>query len=150
MGRVSISKKMKGNEKNRKHPLSGGAGQYEENRLTPVTLSGVIVPWDESESSSGEFEYKLVCASGLEYFVIANPYWRDILSWYRWEEVGIVGLLNIANMTIIPQRVFPKGPKGEKDNVLDIALWKGKQLAKKMASNVNGLIVLPAAVPCLS
>lgn len=116
------------------------------NILKPVTLSGVVVPWDKELSPNRKSEYKLVCTSGLEYFLVANDEWCSVLSWYSWEDVNIVGLLNTADLTLIPQRVFPKGPKGEKENVIDLALWKSREAMKKMTKNVNELILVPAAV----
>lgn len=130
MGRLSILKKTKGNV----------------TKLTRVRLSGVVVPWRKNLVPSGEYDYKLVCTSGLEYFVVANSHWRNILTSFSWEEVCVVGLLNTSNMTIIPQKVFPKGPKGEKENVIDLALWNSKRLAKKIVDRVNSLILIPAAV----
>ena len=119
---------------------------YGENVLKPVTLSGVVVPWDKELSPTRNSEYKLVCTSGLEYFIVANDEWRGVLSWYSWEDVNIVGLLNSTNLTLIPQRVFPKGPKGEKENVIELALWKSRKAIKKITKNVNDLVLIPAAV----
>lgn len=139
-------KKMKGEKAGLTHPLVKPSRGYEENVLTPVTLSGVVVPWNRAVSSTRSSEYKLVCTSGLEYFLVANDEWRGVLSWYSWEEVKVVGLLNAANLTLIPQKVFPKGPKGEKENVIDLALWKGREAVKKIAKNMNDLVLVPAAV----
>jgi hypothetical protein len=139
-------KKMKGDKVKPNHPLEKPSREYAENVLTPVTLTGVVVPWDKDVSPNPNSEYKLVCTSGPEYFLVTNDEWRSVLSWYSWEEVKIAGLLNTANLTVIPQRVFPKGPKGEKDNVIDLALWKSREAIKKIAKNVNELVLVPAAV----
>lgn len=139
-------KKMKGEKVEPNLPLERPSRGYSENVLTPVMLSGVVVPWDKKVSTTQNSEYKLVCTSGLEYFLVANDEWRSVLSWYSWKEVKIVGLLNTANLTLIPQRVFPKGPKGEKENVIDLALWKSREAIKKITKNVNDLVLVPAAV----
>ncbi len=97
-----------------------------ENTLTPVTLSGVVVPWDKTMSSSQNSDYKLVCTSGIEYFLVANYEWRRVLSFHIWCEVKVAGLLNAANLTLIPQMVFPRGPKGQKCiNDLTLSLAAG-------------------------
>ncbi|MGE0762984.1 MAG: hypothetical protein AB7N80_06880 [Bdellovibrionales bacterium] len=139
-------KKMKGEKVEPNHPLEKPSRGYSKNVLTPVTLSGVVVPWDKEVSATRSSEYKLVCTSGLEYFLVANDEWRSVLSWYCWEEVKIVGLLNTADLTLIPQRVFPKGPKGEKENVIDLALWRSREAIKKITKNVSDLVLVPAAV----
>lgn len=139
-------KKMKGERVEPNHTLERPSKGYSENVLTPVTLSGVVVPWDKQVSATRNSEYKLVCTSGLEYFLVVNEEWRGVLSWYSWEEVKVVGLLNASNSTLIPQRVFPRGPKGEKENVIDLALWKSREAVKKITKNVNDLVLVPAAV----
>ena len=141
-----IHPEMKRKKVETNHPLEHRSRGYSKNFLTPVTLSGVIVPWNKEVSTTRNSEYKLVCKSGLEYFFVANDEWRRVLSCYRWEEVKVVGLLNTANLTLIPQIVFPKGTKGEKENVIDLALWKSRQAIKKIAKNMNELVFVPAAV----
>lgn len=131
---------------NRSHPLAQTAKGYVENVLTPVKLSGVVVPWIKTLSGGRESEFKLVCSSGLEYFFIADSQWKDILTQYCWNDVKVVGLLNIRNMTLIPQKVFPKGPHGEMENVIDLATWKGRKLFKKVIDIINDQVVIPVAV----
>lgn len=126
------------------HPVSEPSKGYSENILTPVTLSGVVAPWTESLSCGRTSDYKLISNSGLEYFIVADDEWREVLSTYCWEEVRVVGLLNVSNMTLIPQKVYPKGPTGE--NVIDLASWKSKEFFKKVVKNINDLVVIPAAV----
>lgn len=117
---------------NELHPLAKRTKAYTENIFTPVTLSGVVVPWIQELSDGRESAYKLVCSSGAEYYIVADSEWRSVLSCYSWDEVKVKGLLNIANMTLIPQKVFPKGPTGERDCAVDLANWKQSQLAKKI------------------
>jgi hypothetical protein len=145
MGQITTFRK-KGEERNQSHPLTKPSRGYSENILTPVTLSGVIVPWEKTMNGGRESDYKLICASGLEYFFVADSEWRSVLAWYSWDEVKVVGLLNVSNMTLIPQKVFPKGPTGEKENVIDLAMWKSREAIKKAIKNVNDLVTVPAAV----
>ena len=140
------SKKTLEGAKKISHPLGKPAQRYVENILTPISLSGVVIPWSKELREGQNSDFKLVCSSGLEYFIVADSEWRDILSWYSWEEVKVIGLLNVSNMTIIPQKVFPKGPTGEKENVIDLAAWKSREFVKKLVKNVNDLVLIPAAV----
>lgn len=135
----------KGENKNLRHPLPRES-RFSNNKLTPVTLSGVVVPWSKQVSFGTESDYKLVCASGLEYFIVADSEWRNILTWYSWEEVKFIGLLNHANMTLIPQKVFPKGPTGEKEKVIDFKDWKHREIIKKVVKNITDLVGVPAAI----
>lgn len=86
---------------------------YFENVLTPVNLTGTVVPCINTLCGGNESEFKLVCSSGLEYFFVADLEWKGVLSRYSWENVSVVALLNISNMTLLPQKVFPKGPRGD-------------------------------------
>jgi hypothetical protein len=128
------------------HPLARSSKGYSENILTPVKLRGVVVPWIKALSGGRESEFKLVCASGLEYFFVTDPELKNVLSKYIWEEVKVIGLFNISNMTLIPQKVFPKGPRGEMENVIDLAAWKSRDLVKKLVKNVNDIVVVPGVV----
>ena len=141
MGKLMTFKMMKGSKHS--HSISESSRGYSENILTPVSLTGVVAPWSESLSSSRNSDYKLISSSGLEYFIVADKEWREVLSSYCWEEVRVIGLLNISNMTLIPQKLFPKGPTGE--NVVDIAAWRNKDFVKKMLKGINDLVVLPVA-----
>ena len=137
---------MKGKYQNEQHPLKNPTRGYSENILTPVTLSGVVVPWVKTLNDGRDSDYKLACASGIEYFIVADQEWREVLAQYCWEDVKVKGLLNVSNLTLIPQRVFPKGPTGERENVIDLAAWKGRDFVKKLTKNVNDLVLIPAAV----
>ena len=144
MNQLTILKKMRGLKVTQSKVGFKKSKRYSENILTPVSLSGVISPWVSSFGSAHSSDYKLISYNGLEYFIVANPEWREILSTYCWEEVKVVGLLNISNMTLIPQKVYPKGPSGEKESVIEWAASKSDELAKKMIKNINDLVVLPA------
>lgn len=139
-------KDMKGKKEKLSHPLSRPVKGYVENILTPVKLSGVVVPWLKALSGGRESEFKLVCSSGLEYFFVADAEWKEILAQYCWNDVKVVGLLNVTNMTLIPQKVFPKGPRGEMENVINLNAWKGRNLFKKLVDKINDHVVIPVAV----
>ena len=119
---------------------------YRENRLSPITISGFIVPLEKTLSDGICSKYKLACGNGSECFIIENSEVRDVLSLYCWKEVKIVGLLNKSNMTLIPQKVFPQGPGGEWSNVIDFSLWKDQNFKRKLLNKINELVVVPAAV----
>lgn len=119
---------------------------YSENVLMPVTLSGVIIPWNAELAGGGESDYKLACSSGNEYLIVADSQWKSVLASYCWEDVKIIGLLNSANMTLIPQKVYPKGPTGEKEKVIDILSWKSRESIAKVVKKINDFVVVPAAV----
>ena len=144
MANITSFRKTKGDPKT--HPLIKPSRGYGENVLTPINLSGVVVPWSQEISGGRESDYKLVCSSGMEYFIVADQEWRGVLSWCCWEEVRVIGLLNLANKTIIPQKVFPKGPTGEKENIIDLAIWKSRESIKKVVKNINDMVVIPAAL----
>ena len=115
-------------------------------RLSPVTLSGVVMPWEKTLGDGSQFHFKLTCHSGAEYLIVESPEVRDELSRYCWMEVKIVGLLNNSSGTIIPQKVFPKGPDGESSNVIDLSLWKSQHLKRELLNRVNELVFVPTAV----
>ena len=104
----------------------------------------MIVPWNEALVESRISDYKLVTLSGAEYFIVADQEWREVLAEYCWEDVKVKGLLNISNMSLIPQRVFPRGPTGERENVIDLASWKSQELLKRLTKNINELVFTPA------
>jgi hypothetical protein len=125
--------------------LARSSKGYVENILTPVKLSGVIVPWTKYFSGGRESEFKLVCSSGLEYFFVADTEWKDILTHSCWDNVKVIGLLNISNMTLIPQKVFPKGPRGEMENIIDMVTWKGRKIFKNLINSINDQVAFPVA-----
>lgn len=126
------------------HPVCNSSWGFSENILTPVNLSGVVAPWSKNLNGGATSDYKLVSYSGIEYFIVADREWREVLSAYCWQEVKVIGLLNVSNMTLIPQKVHPKDPEGE--NVIDLVSWKSEELVKKLVKNVKDNAVIPAAV----
>jgi hypothetical protein len=141
--------KLKGMNKRKSYPGLEPSKGYTEKILTPVTLSGVVTPWSQVLAGGRSVDYKLVTNGGLEYFIVADSEWRGVLSMYCWEEVKVIGLLNVSNMTLIPQKVYPKGPTGEKEKVIDLAEWKSEEFVrkvKKMVKTVSDLVLVPAAV----
>jgi hypothetical protein len=119
--------------------------EIENKILTPVTLSGVIVPWITTLNDGRNSDYKLVCRSGVEYFIVADGEWKTVLSSYSWDDVKIRGLLNFLNMTLIPQKVFPKGPTGEKESAIDLTNWGRRDFAKKIMKSIGGFVLFPVA-----
>ncbi len=76
------------------------------------------------------FNFKLVSFSGLEYLLVSIGEWNEVLKLHCWEEVEVLGPLNIRDISLIPQKIFPKEPTGE--NVIHLnRLWQSKDLAKK-------------------
>lgn len=98
-------------------------------RLVPVTLSGVIVPRDS--------EFGLACVNGVEYAIVTDDQWRSVLSHYCWKDVRFKGLLNPSKMTVVPQRIFPKGPTGERECAVNLATLMGR---------IAEWVLVPAAV----
>ena len=90
--------------------------------LAPVNLMGVVLPCTKILSDGSESEYKFACSSGCEYYFTKDPEWEDILSQYCWEEVKVIGLLNLSNMTLIPQKIVPKGPRGVMKDRIDFSV----------------------------
>ncbi len=146
MEKVKSFIEWKGKKEGKSLPQAKSDKGFSENKLMPVNLTGVVVPWFKELRGGRESDFKLVCSSGLEYFFEAESEWKDVLAQYRWEEVRVIGLLNVSNMTLIPQKVFPKGPRGEMNNVVDLATWKSKNLVKKLVKNLNDLVVVPGVV----
>ncbi len=52
-------------------------------------------------------------------------------------------------MTLIPQKVFPKGPTGELENVVRLPSWRNKDLLGKFCLTVSDLVLVPAAFVAL-
>lgn len=117
-----------------------------ENIFAPVSLSGFVVPWAKTMSVGMESEFKLVCSSGQEYFFVVDDEWKQVLILHCWNEVKVKGLLNIVDLTIIPQKIFPKGPRGELENVIDLATWKARKFVKKIINDLNDQVIIPVAV----
>ena len=60
--------------------------------------------------------------------------------------VVVQGLLNFSAKTLIPQKIFPKGPTEAKDNMFQRFVKKGRAVAKKIKSNADLFIFIPAAI----
>jgi hypothetical protein len=91
-----------------------------ESILAPMTLTGIVVPWTTTLTGRRDSEFKLASLSGAEYFIVADSEWKEVLEMYRWEEVKVIGLLNLSDMTLILQKVFPKGPRGETESAMNL------------------------------
>ena len=128
-------------EQNDSNPMISFKPQGLDHILKPILLNGMLVP-----QPKGAFDYKLVCSSGLEYFIVADAKWRRVLSYYKWEEVKFIGFLNKSNMTIIPQKIFPKGPASDNETVVSGMGLKRRDLLEKLAVNANELVFTPLAI----
>ncbi|MGZ3722679.1 MAG: hypothetical protein ACXVA9_07115 [Bdellovibrionales bacterium] len=116
-----------------------------EKVLCQVTLSGVVTPQLRKIGAARASEYKLVCADGSAYFLVADAKWRRVLSQLSWLEVRVVGLLNPSNRSLIPEKVLPKGPKGERGNA-GVALTGVGDLLKNFTKTAGDLAFVSAAV----
>ncbi len=103
--------------------------------MSAIILSGVIVPSSKPIGLDRESKYKIVCANGTEYFFLPDPDWDKILSFYSWQDVRVFGVVDRSLRTIDPRRIFPKGPKGEKEKILSL-----------VKSKINDLVASPIAV----
>jgi hypothetical protein len=123
-----------------------------KNLLTPVTFSGVLIPWSQILPDGKVSEHQLITSHGLEYWILEDSEWKEILHQHCWKEVKIVGLLNASQTTLIPQRIYLKGPAGEAEKLIDLADWKRQELLKqwkKKLKTFNDLVLIPAAVMAL-
>lgn len=111
-----------------------------ESFLTPISVVGVVVP-KMSEDRTPNF--KLVTMNGIEYSVLADQEWQQVLDSYKWEEVRVRGLLNVATMTIVPQWVVPRGPTGETQRVTDEPLSKGREFVGKIKKTLVDFVLVP-------
>lgn len=143
MGQISLFKK--GDSKKVKFPRSELARGFSKNQIVPIKISGVLIPWERNLDDGADSNFKLVCSSGLEYYFVADEEWSNVLRWYSWEDVKVIGLLNTSDLTLIPQKVYPKGPTGEREKIIDLARWKSRININQFAENLNHLFLIPAA-----
>lgn len=148
MGQIRFFKK--GDNKKIRFPQCKPARDYGENQLVSVNITGVVIPWKRKLNDGASSDYKFVCASGLEYYFVSDENWSNVLSWYRWEEVKVIGLLNTSDLTLIPQKVYPKGPTGGREKVIDLAKWKSRVNINQVSKNLNDLVVMPATVAVMA
>jgi hypothetical protein len=120
-----------------------------ENQLVPINLSGVVIPWERRLDDGADSDYKLVCTSGLEYYFVSSENWSSVLSLYSWEEVRVIGLLNTSDLTLIPQMVFPKGPTGEREKVIDLAKWRRRLNFSAITKKLNDIVLKPSNTTAL-
>lgn len=145
MRKLTLNRKENSNQ-SAEHTLRKTPIYYSGANFVPMSLSGVIVPWSKALSGGQESDYKLVCSSGLEYFIIADSEWQDVLSWFSWEDVRVKGLFNTSNMTLIPQQILPKNPNGSKENLLPLPRPKLKVMAENLSRGFHELVAVPAAM----
>lgn len=141
MRKFTTRDKLRMTEKYKIHSLNEASKWNSENILTPITLSGVIVPRKMGFGEAKVSDYKLVCSSGLEYLLAADSEWQRTLEIYRWEEVRVIGLLNAASMFILPQKIFPRGPTEKSEKAVDFAIANRREFTKKVAKKISDLVV---------
>ena len=149
MNYLTMFKKANRKEENKSLELNDQKTDYAENILVPVTLSGIVVPCSRAMDYEEAYEYKLACANGAEYLIEADAKWGEVLSTYVWQEVKVKGLLNLDKMTVVLQRVFPRGPSGDRGNIAAFAGQRGRELIKKVSGDFQDLVFILAAVCCL-
>ncbi len=142
--KLNISKIM--NEDHYNSYLKGASRDSSASVLTPVTLFGVVIPWTSFMPDGRTSHFKLACAGGAEFFIVADEEMLQVLSQYSWENVKVKGLLNVSNMTLLPQWIYPKGPTGEQNSVIEMATWRGREFIQKMTKNVTDLVLVPTFV----
>jgi hypothetical protein len=143
MGQINLFKK--GDSKEVAFPRPELARGFSENQIIPIKLSGVLMPWERKLDAGAGSDFKLVCSSGLEYYFVVDQVWSNVLRWYSWEDIKVIGLLNTSSHTLIPQKVYPKRPTGEREKAFDLAKWKSRVNINQFAENLNHLFLIPAA-----
>lgn len=123
--------------------------QFAKQSLAPISVTGMIVPWEKSWSNGKKTHYKLACNNGLDYIIAENSEVHDVLPLYCWREVKVVGLLNTSNLTLIPQKVIPKGPNDQSSNLVDLSAWKKLKMKRELYDKINELVVVPVGVLAL-
>jgi hypothetical protein len=113
-----------------------------DNFLTPISVVGVLVPKSSGDDQCREFA--LATLSGVQYSILSDSDWEQVLQSYRWEEVRVRGLLNSSTMTIVPQWIVPHGPTGEPQSVTDKPLWINRGIVGKIKKSVADLVLAPA------
>jgi hypothetical protein len=111
-----------------------------ENRLKPVTLSGLLLPIPQPT---------LVTPHGTEYPLIAEGERGKEIHRHAWEQVTVIGLLNTGNLTVLPQKVLPKGPKGNEELIPTSLVTNSRQRLKTAIQNFSELVLVPAALVAL-
>lgn len=143
MGQIKLFRKRKSKKVN--FPRTEQERGFRQNKLIPIKLSGVVVPSRRKLTEGTDCRYMLVCSGGLEYYFVTSENWSNVLSRYVWEDVKVIGLLNTSDFTLIPQKIYPKGPTGELEKIVDLARWKSQFSINQVTASPSDLMRIPAA-----
>lgn len=123
------------------HPLKRHSALPEKDVFyTPIAVRGVLVPWDEEVDVNESSDFKVITSSGTEYFLLTNHDWKLVCNEFSWRNVRLKGLLNIKNMTVVPEEITTDDPEGSKAKVIPIK--KVKEKLKKGLSMVAPVLSL--------
>lgn len=125
------------------HPLKKHSALPEKDVFcTPIAVRGILVPWDEEVDVNESIDFKVITSSGTEYFLLTNHDWKLVCSEFSWRNVRLRGLLNIKNMTVVPEEITTDDPEGSKAKVIPIKKVKEK-LKKGFSMVVPALSLIP-------
>jgi hypothetical protein len=116
-----------------------------DNVLTSASLLGTIEQYIKI-LHDGPPEFKLVCPDGNEYLIIPTSSLKESLQQYSGKKVKVFGMLNRSNNTLLLQKIFIKDLNEDQNNMIDLQVYKRRQLLKKIARTVNELVIIPIAV----
>lgn len=139
----------KGNNKKVVNPWGKPDFGCREKRLAPVKLTGVVIPCNPLPNAPTQSNFKLVCPNGLECYFSTDKNWSTILNRYSWDEVKVIGLVNKSNLSLIPQKIYPKQPIGKRQKIIDLIRWKNQNIAHQFAKQLNHSLATPAALPAI-
>jgi hypothetical protein len=117
-----------------------------EKKLTSIRLTGTIEPFVSLLSEKNEMEYKFVTRDGCDYIIQASVSVKASLDQFVWQEVDAIGLLNSADGIFMLQKIIPKNSNHETENMIQLDVYKRKNVIKKIAKKVNDLVIIPLAV----
>lgn len=125
------------------HPLKKQSALPEKDVFcTPIAVRGVLVPWDEKVDVNESSDFKVITSSGTEYFLLTNHDWKLVCNELSWRNVRLIGLLNIKNMTVVPEEITTDDPEGNKAKIIPLKKIKEK-LKKRLSMATPVLSLLP-------
>lgn len=104
-------------------------------------LRGLLIP----RIGGKEIEYSLITPSGFEYQIVFGPEWTNTLEKYCWQQAKVFGLLDPAQLTMIPQRILPDDKQKKESRITDSYLIS-KNKFKKLFQRMGELIFIPIAL----
>ena len=128
------------------HPLQKHSALPEQDVFrTPIAVRGVLVPWDEEVDVNENSDFKVIASSGTEYFLLTSHDWKLVCNEFSWRNVRLKGLLNIKNMTVVPEEITTDDPEGSTAKVIPI-----KKMKEKMKKGINIAIPVLSVLPMIS